>query len=60
MDKKIWEEQYPEMPELFHLAVEQAVNNDKYLEPIDYNAVYEVLDKEIENSRNWLRDAIEA
>lgn len=26
MDKKIWEEQYPEMPELFHLAVEQAVN----------------------------------
>lgn len=26
MDKKIWEKQYPEMPELFHLAVEQAVN----------------------------------
>lgn len=41
-------------------TVEQALNNDKYLEPIDYNAVYEILDKEIENSRNWLRDAIEA
>ena len=26
MDKKIWENQYPKMPELFHLAVEQAVN----------------------------------
>ena len=26
MDKKIWENQYPKIPELFHLAVEQAVN----------------------------------
>lgn len=28
MDKKMWEKQYPEMPEIFHLALEQAVNKN--------------------------------
>ncbi len=29
MDRKMWEEQFPEMPESFHLAVEQAVEKGK-------------------------------
>lgn len=41
-------------------TVEVALRDDNYLTPIDYDSVYKILEKEIERSKKWLRDAIEA
>ena len=41
-------------------TVEEALRNKKYLEPINYDAVHEILDKEIVRCKEWLRNAIES
>lgn len=37
---------------------EDAINNPRLLEPIDYDKVYEILDKEKERSLKWIEDAL--
>lgn len=41
-------------------TVESTLKDEKYMEEIDYNRIYKILDKEKERSINWLKKAIDS
>ncbi len=42
------------------LTVEEAMNNPHFMEPIDYEPVYEILEKERKRCYTWLKNALDA
>jgi len=41
-------------------TVEEVLNDEHFFEPIDFDLVHTILDKEVERSREWLKNAIES